>query len=448
MTSPNHIVGGIAITGISLSFWNINIFSNSTYLSLCIFSSLLPDIDHTKSVLGKVFYPLAKYLDTKFGHRTITHSLTCLIPLFIFLLFLEMNIINPYFELVGINYSLIFLFSYLSHLILDMLTIQGIPLFYPFMKNPCVIPANPSLRFRSGNIKSEAIALFIFTFVLFSSFDLFKNGFWTTYNRSFGTLKHAYREYRDSENIIAVTYNYKFNGVENKGAGYILEATETKLDLWIDDNIEPRIHTIDLDDNRFKNVEILPTQTIYKYSIKDFDFDFLSIDVLNDSLDNKIVSGIIKSSNTFKLNNKVFKKGKLKLDKEISPRLNWVSNDTLKDIIRSKIEIQKAKLKEIYSFNYEQREELRNIKNLLFQYKLNLQNSTDIYSKNKYEKLIIEQSKKVDNYSLNLKSTILINQEIKLLQEELLKEDKDYFSGNLKIYFVPRNDEDFELAQN
>ena len=76
MTSPNHIVGGIAITGISLSFWDINIFSNSIYLGLCVFSSLLPDIDHTKSVMGKIFFPLARYLDKNFGHRTITHSLT------------------------------------------------------------------------------------------------------------------------------------------------------------------------------------------------------------------------------------------------------------------------------------------------------------------------------------------------------------------------------------
>ena len=186
MTAPNHIVGGIAITGISLSFWDINIFSNAIYLGLCIFSSLLPDIDHTKSMMGKLFYPLAKYLDGKFGHRTITHSITFMIPIFIFFLFMELNLINPYFERTGVDYSLIFFFAFLSHLILDMLTVQGIPLFYPFMKNPCVIPANPTLRFRSGNIKSEAIALFIFTFVLFTSYDLFENGFWTTYNRSFG----------------------------------------------------------------------------------------------------------------------------------------------------------------------------------------------------------------------------------------------------------------------
>jgi inner membrane protein len=37
----------------------------------------------------------------------------------------------------------LFYFSVLSHLIFDMVTLAGIPLFYPFYKNPCVLPANP-----------------------------------------------------------------------------------------------------------------------------------------------------------------------------------------------------------------------------------------------------------------------------------------------------------------
>ena len=129
MTAPNHIVGGIAFTGISLSFWNINIFSDSTYLGWCIFVALLPDIDHTKSIIGKIFYPIAKYLDKNFGHRTITHSLTFFVPAYILVMFIELNLINPYFNLEGSNYSMIFLFAFSSHLILDMLTVQAYPCF-------------------------------------------------------------------------------------------------------------------------------------------------------------------------------------------------------------------------------------------------------------------------------------------------------------------------------
>ena len=438
MTAPNHIVGGIAITGISLSFWDINIFSSPFYLSFCIFITLLPDVDHRKSVIGKVFFPLASFLDKNFGHRTITHSLSLFVPLFIIILFLELNIINPYFGRSGIDFSLIFQFAYLSHLILDMLTIQGIPLFYPFLKNPCVIPANPNLRFRSGNLKSEAMALFLFTMVLVMSYDLFQNGFWTTYNRSFGTVKHAYREFRDSENIISVDYSYKFNGQDFKGVGYILEASENKLDIYYNDGFYDKINTIDLKDNRFKNVEVLPSQTSYKYSVTDFNFDFLTIEELNDSLNNKIVSGFLKSSNTFKLNNKIFKKGKIELHKEISPKLKWIENDTLKDKIRSQIKIKKAKLKELKMFNYERQKELRDLKNYLFQCELNLKNANDLYQKNKYEKLIIEQKKKINNFDLNLKSIVLINEEIKSLKRELKRKTINYFSGNLKIFEVPK----------
>jgi inner membrane protein len=51
-----------------------------------------------------------------------------------------------------------------------MVTLAGIPLFYPFYKNPCVLPANPEMRIRSGNIRQE-----LFFYVLLSNFmqDLF-----------------------------------------------------------------------------------------------------------------------------------------------------------------------------------------------------------------------------------------------------------------------------------
>lgn len=448
MTSPNHIVGGIAITGISLSFWDINIFSNATYLSLCIFSSLLPDVDHTKSIIGKMFYPLAKYLDTRFGHRTITHSLTALIPLFIFFLFLELNLINPYFERIGTDFSLIFLFAYLSHLILDMLTVQGIPMFYPFMKNPCVIPANPSLRFRSGNIKSEAIALFIFTFVLFTSYDLFENGFWTTYNRSFGTVKHAFREFKDSEKIVSAHCKFSFNGEKKEVSGYILDANENKLELWIDDNIKPRVFIIDNKDLRFKNIDVQVAKTVYKYSVIDLDFFNLTLQEINDTLKHKIVSGKIISSSKFIVNNHKASKGNIELNKEISPRFQWIENDTIKRELASKLELKKSKLYEIQNLNFKEIEKQRGLKNILFQYKLNLNKAESIYERNKYEKLIIEQKKNIESFKINLKNTAVVLTEINQIKEELNYKEKHYFTGDLKIYSIPKNDEDFELASN
>lgn len=439
MTAPNHIVGGIVITGISLSFWDINIFSKSSYLSICIFSSMLPDIDHTKSLIGKMFFPLAKYLDVRFGHRTITHSITLLIPLFIFSCFFELNIINPYFQRSGLDFSLIFFFSFLSHLILDMLTIDGIPLFYPFLKNPCVIPSNPNLRFRSGNIKSEAIALFIFTFILFSSYNLFKNGFWTTYNRSFGTIKHGFREFKESEKLVFVNYKFSFNGSIKKGTGYILDATQNKLELFCktSESSPGRILIIDNKDHRTKNISVLPKQSKYTYSVQDFKFFNLSLKEINDTLNTKIVSGIIMSSDNFSVNKYKALLGSIELEKEISPKFQWLKSDTLKKQISDQIDLKKIKLNEIKKRNKLEEEKLKLLKNSLLSYNDSLDKVSSIYKINKYEQLIINQKKKIKNFRLKLKTTKIIIQEINVLQRDLNHKGQHFFTGDLKLFYVP-----------
>jgi membrane-bound metal-dependent hydrolase YbcI (DUF457 family) len=87
-----------------------------------VFYAMLPDIDMPYSGLGKIAKPISEYLYSKFGHRNVTHSL-----LFMLL------VTSP----LAINQSLYFLalLGYGSHLIEDMLTYTGVPLFYPSKKN-------------------------------------------------------------------------------------------------------------------------------------------------------------------------------------------------------------------------------------------------------------------------------------------------------------------------
>ena len=73
MTAPNHIVGGFCFTGVFASIGGINILQDYRLIPIILFASLLPDIDHTKSVIGKLFFPLARAINRKYGHRTITH---------------------------------------------------------------------------------------------------------------------------------------------------------------------------------------------------------------------------------------------------------------------------------------------------------------------------------------------------------------------------------------
>ncbi len=67
MSGSNHIAGGIVFTGVFLSMYDINIFSSPTFIFFTGFFSLLADADHTKSFIGKIIYPVAKFIYRKYG---------------------------------------------------------------------------------------------------------------------------------------------------------------------------------------------------------------------------------------------------------------------------------------------------------------------------------------------------------------------------------------------
>ncbi len=432
MTSPNHIVGGIAIAGISLSFWDVNLFSDSFYLGFCIFSSLLPDIDHPKSWIGKAFYPLAKYLDTNFGHRTITHSLTVFLPLFIFCCFFELNLLNHWISKTDMNFSLIFCFAYLSHLILDMLTIQGIPFFYPFLKNPCVIPANPSLRFRSGNLKSESIAMLFFVMIIFSSYSLFENGFWTTYNRSFGTIKHVSREFSRQLKIVEVEYEfYKYNDFKS-GKAIVINADEYSTILYENDNL----FTLNQNDNTIRNLKLVPIKTDKNYIPTVIKFNFIEIDSINKLMKNIVISAEINSNKKYLFENKITTKSKLKFVNNAKIELieiDSLANDKKK--LKLQIEKIKGKINLVNAKNSNQINEKNKIISDIEIAKENILKSTEdkIYLQNKYETELIKLNRKLNNISIELVSTSNYYNEINILKSELNENSKQYFNGQITI---------------
>ncbi len=226
MSSINHITGGIVITGIFASFWDLNIISNSWYIIASIFFTLLPDIDHPKSLLGKIFFPISKYLDRNYGHRTITHGLLCFITIIFATFIIEKLLVK------SSRYTTIAFFSYFSHLLFDMMTVQGIPLFYPFKRNPCVIPANRELRFKSGNLHTESIIFCILFILGFTCKDLFKNGFWTSYNKAFGSVKHLVKEFKRTTKLIKVHFHFSINGKTQLGEGFLIGSEQKKVYIY------------------------------------------------------------------------------------------------------------------------------------------------------------------------------------------------------------------------
>jgi len=110
-------------------------------LELSLLSNLLVDY---LSWFVLTLYAILPDFDSFLGikHRTWTHSLIGLVTTTILLSF-------------SYNLFLVALFSYLSHLFADMLTVSGIPLLYPMEKKFHLLP--PQLRIKTSSIQELVI---------------------------------------------------------------------------------------------------------------------------------------------------------------------------------------------------------------------------------------------------------------------------------------------------
>lgn len=142
MTKETHSTGGVCISLIMLNtilslflfpydlaykILLIALFFHFSYIG-----SLFPDIDQRKSSISQMYPFLSKHIGSKCRHRGFTHSLLCL-SLIVLTLYIVLNISN--FNIILLIISIGFIAGYISHLILDFLTSEGIELFYPWKTN-------------------------------------------------------------------------------------------------------------------------------------------------------------------------------------------------------------------------------------------------------------------------------------------------------------------------
>ena len=118
-------------------------------LGLAIIGSQLPDIDTTTSTIGlhsngcKIFFPISSWIEDRFPHRSITHSLLATAAIAV------VSLLGGYFLHLK-TFSLIAL--PLGHLLAcfsDTFTKQGVQLFYP---EPvwAISVSNPRRRLKTG----------------------------------------------------------------------------------------------------------------------------------------------------------------------------------------------------------------------------------------------------------------------------------------------------------
>ena len=122
-------------------------------LGLAILGSQIPDIDTTTSTIGKIFYPISSWIEDRFPHRSITHSLLATASIT-----LVAWAVNHFFLLGDIKIAIgeasarSAIALPLGHLLScfsDTFTKQGVQLFYP---NPAwaISVSNPRRRLKTG----------------------------------------------------------------------------------------------------------------------------------------------------------------------------------------------------------------------------------------------------------------------------------------------------------
>lgn len=300
MTTPNHLAGGAVFTGFFASIlFGVNILASPWTLATTLLASVLPDCDHTRSPIGKLLFPLAKWLNRRFGHRTITHSIPALVALTLLVSLVE----KTYFD--HFRVSIAFCLAYWSHLLFDMCTLQGVPLMYPFKKNPFVLIGNPDARIRVGDYRREAIAFSVFLVwgVSLHSLGLLENGFWTTYNRTFATLHHLHSEFRRSTDLLRVDYAYLEGTREITGTGYCIEASESKATLLVSSpegggrEGVGEARWLLLDQSKMNVKRVYPTHTGKPLDIRHLDLVNVTADSLNRALSGKTILSLELQAN-------------------------------------------------------------------------------------------------------------------------------------------------------
>ena len=128
-------------------------------LGLSIIGSQLPDLDTTTSTIGKIFFPISSWIEDRFPHRTITHSLLATAAIAAVSLGVNLWLQGDLKTAIALP---------LGHLLAcfsDTFTKQGVQLFYP---EPvwAVSVSNPRRRLKTGGagelwVLGSAIALLI-----------------------------------------------------------------------------------------------------------------------------------------------------------------------------------------------------------------------------------------------------------------------------------------------
>jgi len=235
------------------------------------------------------------------------------------------------------------------------------------------VPGDPNMRFESGNIRTESMAFFFFIAMGIFMQPLMENGFWTQYNRAFGTMKHLFSEFRKAEDLLEVEFIGHKGSDRVDGKGYVIEAEETRAVLVKNE----RFFILDTKD--FVIEKVIPTHTGRKYYYENLSFVNITLDSLNLLCIDQLIAKIeVHANNDFVTWSDDFEqpaatkyKGTLHSNLFFQQKEKETTKlETYRHVTNPRIQLLRAKLKRLKNLDYssqqlaaQQKSKLENLRN-------------------------------------------------------------------------------------
>ena len=250
MRAPSHVAfgffwGGLFATAAANRSIEFGMNELTVKCALVTFAGCLaPDLDCKEAPIARLLPFLGSPIRRRFPHRTLLHSFTGLfiasglVAGIVYLLgFLGLWIGTPDTIPVVIQF---FAWAYFSHLVLDTLTVRGVPYFFPLLKNPFGYPSFEGDRIRSSDKRWGFIITSLSLIVFSALIPVIQQGANTTLANVFGQfyqLKDVYTNVVNRELVLEFEGYFEYDKAPVSGRALILAATSNYFIIYCDGQI-------------------------------------------------------------------------------------------------------------------------------------------------------------------------------------------------------------------
>ncbi len=145
MLTPTHLIGGqLAYLGAA---WWVGHAPHPAEAMVAGLGAVLPDLDQADSGVGRLVPRVSGWIEESVGHRTVTHSLLAAVLVTAAALWLLPS-----------GYAMAFAAGWISHGLLDLLSVGGVAWFWP-ARARCVLPGDSRHRIEVSGPGEVALAV-------------------------------------------------------------------------------------------------------------------------------------------------------------------------------------------------------------------------------------------------------------------------------------------------